>query len=101
MSTIAHEDFEAAVRAFENQRFDAAASGFAADGVFIDPHYPDPEFRGRDAIESAFEWVFENVLRDSSPVFRRTYRTVRRRISGVIVHPSDQVARYSVETLRQ
>ena len=64
MTTITQRDFETAMRAFENQQFDAAVSAFAEDGIFIDPHYPEPEFRGHDAIKGAFEWVFEHVIED-------------------------------------
>lgn len=49
---------------FERRDFENAAKAFAEDGVFIDPHYPEPEFRGHDEIREAFEWVFENVIDD-------------------------------------
>lgn len=64
MTTISREDLERGMRPFEGQQFDDAADAFAEDGVFIDPHYPDAEFRGREEIQGAFEWVFEHALDD-------------------------------------
>ena len=62
MTTISQRDFETAMRTFENQQFDAAVGAFAEDGIFIDPHYPEPESRGHETIKGAFEWVFDHVI---------------------------------------
>lgn len=50
------------LEAFEDKDADTVSDFFAEGGVFIDPHYPEPEYRGREAIREGFEWVFENAL---------------------------------------
>lgn len=30
--------------------------------MFIDPHYPEPEYRGPDEIRGALEWALENIV---------------------------------------
>lgn len=36
----------------------AVLAAFAPDALFIDPHYPNPEMRGRDAIAAGLDWGF-------------------------------------------
>src|SRR5947209_2355544 len=36
---------------------------FDADAILIDPHYPTPEMRGRDAIARGFRWSFKSIQR--------------------------------------
>lgn len=50
-----------ALRRFEKRDTDSIAASFAADGVFIDPHYPPPigpAVAGREAIRGAVAGVF-------------------------------------------
>ncbi|NHN46582.1 nuclear transport factor 2 family protein [Halostella sp. JP-L12] len=56
------ERIENALRAFENSDAAAAASTYAENGVFIDPHYPASEYQGREAIREAFEWALTNIV---------------------------------------
>lgn len=51
-----------ALQAFENRDAVAAASTYVEDGVFIDPHYPEPEYHGRETIREAFEWALTNLV---------------------------------------
>jgi hypothetical protein len=37
---------------------EGVVSGFAEDGVLIDPHYPDSEMRGRAAIVAGLQFAF-------------------------------------------
>lgn len=37
---------------------DAVVAAFSEDGVFIDPHYPDPELRGRAAVTEGLRFSF-------------------------------------------
>jgi uncharacterized protein (TIGR02246 family) len=53
---------ETALKAFENRDAAAAASAYAENGVFVDPHYPEPEYRGREAIREALEWALANAV---------------------------------------
>lgn len=41
--------------AFEDGDVVAASEIYAEDGVFIDPHYPEPEYRGPDEIREALK----------------------------------------------
>lgn len=50
------------LKALEKEDAVAAASAYAEDAVFIDPRYPEPEYRGRETIREAFEWGLTNVL---------------------------------------
>lgn len=50
------------LNAFEKRDAAAAASMYAENGVFIDPHYPEPEYRGREAIRKALEWALTNIV---------------------------------------
>ena len=43
-------------RAAEAGDVAAAMAYFAEDGVLIDPHYPNPEMRGRAKIEAGLVW---------------------------------------------
>lgn len=46
-----------ALIALENRDAAAAASMYAADGVFIDPHYSTFEYYGRETIRETSDWV--------------------------------------------
>lgn len=40
---------------------DVVVASFSEDGVFIDPHYPYPELRGKAAIREGLEWGFSSM----------------------------------------
>lgn len=52
------EDNLAAVSAKDTT---AALSGFAYDGVLIDPHYPKPRMAGHTEIRNGLQWVFSTM----------------------------------------
>lgn len=60
--TFTRDQIEEVLAAFEDRDAVAASEIYAEDGVFIDPHYPELEYRGPDAIREALEWVLENVV---------------------------------------
>lgn len=41
----------------------AVLAAFAPDGLFIDPHYPNPEMRGRKEISEGLDWGFTGMER--------------------------------------
>lgn len=49
---------ERMLRAFEAKDAQRAASCFTEDGLFIDPHYPEPAIQGRAAIQQGFGFAF-------------------------------------------
>ncbi|WP_226011117.1 nuclear transport factor 2 family protein [Halomicrobium salinisoli] len=61
-SALTREGIEGVIRAFEDRDAAAAASHWAEDGVFVDPHYPEDEYRGPEAVEAALGWALENVV---------------------------------------
>lgn len=60
--TFTRDQIEAALAGMENRDAAAATECYAEDGVFIDPLYPEPEYRGPEEIQEAVEWAFENVV---------------------------------------
>ena len=52
---------EETFRAVEARDRDAAVANFAADGVLIDPHYPQKEMKGHAAIGAGLDWLFAAV----------------------------------------
>lgn len=60
---ITCEPIETALRALEKQDAVAAASAFAADGRFVDPQFPDTEYRGQERVREALEWALTNIGR--------------------------------------
>jgi ketosteroid isomerase-like protein len=55
------EQFQQLKAAFESRDLAAVMALFANDAVVIDPHYPQPEMRGKAAIKRGFEWAFGNI----------------------------------------
>lgn len=41
----------------------AVLAAFAPDGIFIDPHYPNPEMRGSTEIGAGLDWGFAGMER--------------------------------------
>lgn len=63
------------LKALEKGDAVAAASAYAEDAVFIDPRYPEPEYRGREPIREAFEWGHTNVLDEPEYTVRNYLET--------------------------
>ena len=49
--TFTREQIEGVLTAFEDRDAATASEFWAEDGAFIDPHYPEPEYRGPDEIQ--------------------------------------------------
>ena len=47
--------------AFKAKDLDATLAYFADDAVFIDPHYPNPQLVGKQAIADGFTWTFATL----------------------------------------
>lgn len=65
--TFTRAQIEEVLAAFEDKDAVTASEVWAEDGVFIDPHYPEPEYYGPDEIQAALEWALENIV--ESPGF--------------------------------
>lgn len=61
-ATVTREQIETVLAAFENRDVVGASEIYADDGVFIDPHYPEPEYRGPEEIREALEWALDHVV---------------------------------------
>jgi ketosteroid isomerase-like protein len=59
---LTREQIEGVLRSFEEGNTAEASEFWAEDGVFIDPHYPEPEYRGPDEIRDALDWALENIV---------------------------------------
>lgn len=59
---LTRADVESVLRAFERCDPGTAAAFWAEDGVFVDPHYPEAEYRGPEEVRAALEWALENVV---------------------------------------
>ncbi len=55
------ETIENVFALFESKNLDAFMDLFADDGVVLDPHYPNPEMRGKAAIRQGLEWAMGNM----------------------------------------
>lgn len=60
--TLTRERIEGVLRAFEAGDTVTASEFWAEDGVFIDPHYPEPEYCGPEEVRLALDWALENVV---------------------------------------
>ena len=65
-STTTQEQIEGVIRAFENGDTETAADYWSEDGVFVDPHYPEPEYRGPAEIREALDWALEEIVEEPS-----------------------------------
>lgn len=52
---------EAALKAFEAKDTQGVLTSFDEEAVFYDPHYPQPEMRGRAAIAQGLATAFELI----------------------------------------
>lgn len=71
--TVTRDQIEAALAGMENRDAVAATEFYAEDGVFIDPLYPEPEYRGPEEIQEAVEWALENVVDQPSFTIRNVW----------------------------
>lgn len=67
------EQIEGVLRAFEDRDTATASEFWAEDGVFIDPHYPNPEYRGPDEIRGALDWALENIVEQPGLTIRTVW----------------------------
>lgn len=72
-AALTRADIEGVLRAFEARETATAAAFWAADGVFIDPHYPEPEYHGPDEVRQALDWALENVVEQPGLTVRRVW----------------------------
>ena len=61
-----------ALAAFEAKEIERGLAFFAPDAVFIDPHYPQPEMRGRKAITRGMRWALSTLEKPGFNI-RRTW----------------------------
>lgn len=71
--TFTREQIEDVLAAFEDRDVVAVSEAYAEDGVFIDPHYPEPEYRGPEEIREALEWALENVVEQPGLTVRNVW----------------------------
>jgi ketosteroid isomerase-like protein len=71
-ASLTREPTEGVLRAFEAGETARAAAFWAEDGVFVDPHYPEPEYRTPAEIRGALDWAPEHVVEEP----RLTVQTV-------------------------
>ena len=71
--TLTREQIENVLRAFEEGDAATAAEFWAKDGVFIDPHYPEPEYSGPDEIRGALDWALENIVEEPGLTVRKVW----------------------------
>lgn len=71
--TFTRDQIEEVLTAFEDGDVVAASEIYAEDGVFIDPHYPEPEYYGPDEIREALEWALENVVEQPGLTVRKVW----------------------------
>ena len=72
-NTFTRDQIEDVLTAFEDRDPVAASDVYAEDGVFIDPHYPEPEYRGREEIREALEWALENIVEQPGLTIRNVW----------------------------
>jgi len=68
------EQIEGVLRSFEEGDTAAASEFWAEDGVFVDPHYPESEYRGPDEIRAALDWALENVVEQPGLSIRNVWK---------------------------
>jgi ketosteroid isomerase-like protein len=61
MPVIDRTMVERVLAAYEAKDPDAVLAYFAQDGVFIDPHFPEPRMVGHVAIRRGLEWAFKSL----------------------------------------
>lgn len=72
-ATFTRDRIETVLTAFENGDVEAASEIYAEDGVFIDPQYPEPEYRGPEEIREALEWALEHVVEQPGLTIRNVW----------------------------
>lgn len=71
--TFTREQIEGVLTAFEDKDTMTASEFWAEDGVFIDPHYPKPEYRGPEEIRGALDWALENIVEQPGLAIRTVW----------------------------
>lgn len=70
---ITQEQIKDVLAAFEDGDVATVSEFYAEDGVFIDPHYPEPEYRGPGEIREALEWALENIVEEPGLTIRNLW----------------------------
>jgi ketosteroid isomerase-like protein len=58
---MTREDIQRLIDAFEAKDLEAVLAEFAEDAYIYDPHYPQTDMVGKDAIRQGMEWAFGNM----------------------------------------
>ena len=58
---MTRDDVERLITAFEAKDLETIMAEFADDAYVYDPHYPQTDMVGKDAIRQGMEWAFGNV----------------------------------------
>lgn len=61
MSTITQAQIETLLSAFTAKDMSTLMAAFADDAIFYDPHYPEPQVQGKEAIQQGFEFAFSMI----------------------------------------
>ena len=72
-ATSEREQIEGALTAFEDRDAATASEFWAEDGVFIDPQYPESEYRGPDEVQGALEWALKNIVEQPGLTIRTVW----------------------------
>lgn len=72
--TLTRERIDGVLTAFEDRDTERASAFWAENGVFIDPHYPEQEYRGPDEIRAALDWALENIVEQPGLTIRNMWK---------------------------
>lgn len=73
-NVLTRERIEEILTAFEERDAATASEYWAEDGVFADPHYPEPAYRGPDEVRAALDWALENVVERPGLAVRNVWK---------------------------
>ncbi len=59
-----------ALQTFTTKNVSAVLALFAEDAIMIDPHYPEPEMRGKASIQRGLLWAFGNIETSEFTILR-------------------------------
>lgn len=62
MPTFTREEVEELFRRLASVELDEFCAAYAQNGVLRDPQFPEPQYRGPEAIREALKFIWENVL---------------------------------------
>lgn len=63
MKKLSRELIDRVIDAFLEKDIEAVLSHFHEDGVLLDPHYPNPEMHGKQAIRAGLTWGYGNLVK--------------------------------------